>query len=376
MTLGCHFKTIVRLFDKKDNKSMRELPPTGTTALASIPVSYTRLIAQELGMHSRNLPELLSETDLSVNQLLDEATRLTAGQQIQIIENALQLSGDAGFGLRLGRRLTPSVHGPMGYLASSSPNLLAAVEAVQAFLPTRISFVRLELSQESDQLVIHCSFAVDMSPAVSRFMAEICTMGFLACAEFIVGRPAHEVEIRFAHPDPGADAGYGEQVPGRVSFGNHGIVVLVPMDLCRIANVSASHENYALARRQCESILASLRGKAGSYRRQIETMMLSHPTGTLTEEDAAAALFVSKRTLARRLREEGTGFRRIRDDILARQARSYLLAGQLSVDAIAELLDYHDSANFRRAFKRWYGMPPDQYRLEAEHPLPPGAHLV
>lgn len=375
MTGGSHFKTIVRLFDKKDNKTMSERLSAATPALASIPASYTRLIAQELGMHTRDLPELLSETDLAVNQLLDEATRLTARQQIQIIENALRLSKDAGFGLRLGRRLTPSAHGPMGYLASSSPNLQAAIEAIQAFLPTRISFVRLNLAQDNGYLIIRCSFDVDMSPAVSRFMAEICTMGFFACAEFIIGRPAHEVETRYAHPDPGAGAGYGEQIPGRVTFGNDGVVVRVPMELCRIPNVSANHESYALARKQCEAILASLRGAPDSYRRQIETMMLSHPTGTLTEEDAAAALFVSKRTLARRLRAEGTGFRQIRDEILARQARSYLRDGKLSVDAIATLLNYHDSANFRRAFKRWYGMPPDRYRLEAEQQLPSGPHL-
>ena len=91
--------------------------------------------------------------------------------------------------------------------------------------------------------------------------------------------------------------------------------------------------------------------------------MLSYPSGSLTEEAAAAALFISKRTLARRLKSEGTGFREIRDDILARQAKNHLLDNRLSVDATAALLNYHDSANFRRAFKRWFGVSPDQYRL-------------
>ncbi|MCC1495333.1 AraC family transcriptional regulator [Alcanivorax sp. 1008] len=345
---------------------MSQLPRADSAVLTSIPASYTRLIAQELGMHARDLPDLLSETDLTVEQLLDEATRLSTKQQIQVIENALRLSQDEGFGLRLGKRLTPPAHGPMGFLASSSPNLLAAVEAIQAFLPTRVSFVQLSLNQNDDKLVISCTFDVEMRPEVSRFMAEICAMVFFSCAEFIIGRPAVEVETHFAHADPGASAGYAEHIPGSVSFSNDDIVVRVPMHLCRIPNVSANHESYALARKQCEAALANLRGAQHSYRRQIETMMLSHPTGTLTEEDAAAALFVSKRTLARRLKKEGVGFRQIRDDLLARQAKSYLRDGQLSVDAIATLLNYHDSANFRRAFKRWCGMPPDQYRIAGD----------
>jgi AraC-like DNA-binding protein len=345
---------------------MSELTRCGSPALTSIPTSYTRLIAQELGMHARDLPELLSETHLTVDQLLDEATHLTAQQQIQVIENALRLSNDAGFGLRLGRRLTPPAHGPMGYLASSSPNLLAAIEAIQAFLPTRISFARLDLSQRNGQLIIRCSFDVEMHPAVSRCMAEICTMGFFSCAEFIIGRPAYEVETHFAHADPGASAGYANLIPGSVTFSNDDIFVRIPMDLCWIPNVSANYESYALALTQCEATLANHRGAPDSFRRKIETMMLSHPTGGLTEEDAAAALFVSKRTLARRLKEEGVGFRQIRDETLSRQAKSYLRDGRLSVDAIATLLNYHDSANFRRAFKRWCGMSPDKYRLAGD----------
>ncbi|WP_417531309.1 AraC family transcriptional regulator ligand-binding domain-containing protein [Marinobacter lipolyticus] len=341
---------------------MNQITPANPTALASIPTSYTRLIAQELGMQARNLPELLCGTHLTVEQLLDEATRLTAQQQIQIIENALRLSEDDRLGLRIGRRLTPAVHGPMGYLVSSSPDLLAAIEAFQAFLPTRVSFVRMDLSQSNGHLIIRFNLNAKMSPEGSRFMAEICALAMVSCAEFIIGRPARELETCFVHPDPGPDAGYADHIPGRFSFSRDELLLRVPMELCRIPNVLANHESYALAREQCEAILANLSGEPDSCQRQIETMMLSLPIGALTEEDAAAALFISKRTLSRRLKQEGVGFRQIRDEILARQARSYLRDGRLSVEAIATLLNYHDSASFRRAFKRWSGMTPDRYR--------------
>jgi AraC-like DNA-binding protein len=78
--------------------------------------------------------------------------------------------------------------------------------------------------------------------------------------------------------------------------------------------------------------------------------------------EAAAALFICKRTLARRLKAEGTSFRQLRDGILSQQAIGYLRDSSVSVEAIAELLNYHDSANFRREFKRWFGVTPDQYR--------------
>ena len=112
-------------------------------------------------------------------------------------------------------------------------------------------------------------------------------------------------------------------------------------------------------------MLARLQTPEPDYRTRLKKMMLSRPPGTLSEEEVAAALFMSKRTLARKLKNENSGFRQIRDEILSQQATGYLCDSPLSIEAIAPLLNYHDTASFRRAFKRWLGMPPEQYRRHA-----------
>jgi AraC-like DNA-binding protein len=117
-----------------------------------------------------------------------------------------------------------------------------------------------------------------------------------------------------------------------------------------------------LALQQCQKQRAQLQSDKASYQHRVETMLLEHPPGTINEEDVAAALFMSKRSLARRLAEESTGFRQIREQLLAGQAANYLRESSLSVEAIATLLGYHDSANFRRAFKRWFAVTPADYR--------------
>ena len=94
-------------------------------------------------------------------------------------------------------------------------------------------------------------------------------------------------------------------------------------------------------------------------------MMLSRPPGTLSEEEAAASLFISKRTLARKLKNENSSFRKIRVEVRSKLAVSSVCNSQLSVEATATLLNYHDTASFIRAFKRWFGQTPDQYRQHA-----------
>ncbi len=98
---------------------------------ASIPSNYSRIIARELDLTVRQLPILLRGTALDVEQFLSEDSLLTPAQQVRVLRNALALSGQPEFGLRLGKRLTPATHGAMGFAASSCPDLLSALRRIR-----------------------------------------------------------------------------------------------------------------------------------------------------------------------------------------------------------------------------------------------------
>ena len=332
---------------------------------ADIPSNYSRLIARELGLAARQLPRLLRGTGLDVAQLLSEDSLLTAAQQIRILRNTLELSGKPEFGLRLGTRLTPATHGAMGFVANSSPNLFAALQAIHTFLPTRASFIQVHLRPVEDRLECLVNFQVPLDDDVERCLADTVVKVLFEFGEFIVGRPLYEAEACFAHPAPAYHAIYPDYLPGPIRFGCDQLMFKLPMALCQKPNASTNHENYRLALQQCESMLARLQTREPGYRTRLKKMMLSSPPGTLSEDEAAASLFMSKRTLARKLKQENSGFRQIRDEILSQQAAGYLYDSQLPIEAIAALLNYHDTASFRRAFKRWFGQPPNQHRQSA-----------
>lgn len=347
---------------------MLEIKNTASTdehlEIANIPSNYARLIGRELGLNIRELPKLLQFTQLSVNALMQDETLLTAKQLVQILQNSLALSEHADFGLRLGKCLTPTTHGSMGFLVNSSPNLLMALKAFQAFMPTRISFARLTLSYHPDSVSLSLHFDMPLSKAVYRLLSETCVVILFECAEFIVGSAIHQAKICFAYEEPDYGPAYAQYLSANYAFSSHEIKAEFPLSLCHIPNASANQESYLLAMRQCESMLQQLKSGKNSYVYHIQKMMLSSSLQELSEESIAASLFMSKRTLARKLALDGTSFREIRDSILSRQASSYLLESDLSVDAIATLLNYHDSANFRRAFKRWFDLPPSEYRFQ------------
>jgi AraC-like DNA-binding protein len=76
----------------------------------------------------------------------------------------------------------------------------------------------------------------------------------------------------------------------------------------------------------------------------------------------ARQLHISPRTLGRKLEHEGTNFKELLDDLRRRLALSYVGGHDLGLAEIAFLLGFSQSAAFHRAFKRWTGVTPLEYR--------------
>lgn len=95
----------------------------------------------------------------------------------------------------------------------------------------------------------------------------------------------------------------------------------------------------------------------------------------LLEGDGKAASLAEqfsmhRRTLARRLRIQGTTFLAVLDDVRYEVARSLLVDTALPVTRIASSLGYGDGTAFSRAFRRWSGTSPAQWRLRNKRPAP------
>lgn len=79
-------------------------------------------------------------------------------------------------------------------------------------------------------------------------------------------------------------------------------------------------------------------------------------------DDVAAELGITATTLRRRLEREGTSYQAIKDQLRSDVAIDYLCNSNLSVDEIAARLGFQDASAFHRAFKRWNGLQPGEYR--------------
>lgn len=99
---------------------------------------------------------------------------------------------------------------------------------------------------------------------------------------------------------------------------------------------------------------------AHSMAARLERLMLENKSSFPSLSVSARLLNLTPRTLHRRLRDEGASYKEVLESVRRRLAREYLNGRNVGVKEAGYLLGYTDAANFRRAFRRWFGVPPSQ----------------
>jgi AraC-like DNA-binding protein len=328
-----------------------------------VPCSYTRIVARELGMQERDLPQLLIGTGLSASSLLTaENTYITSKQQMRVLNNAQHILGLPEFGLRLGRQLQPSSHGPMGYLVLSSPDVITALDSFAEFLPVRLPFSSVRITLDDRWLSCCLTLKINAKPVVRRVLQECFALMIQSVVESVLGRELRDARIDLAHEKPEHHVLYGEYLHSPVYFSRKSSAFLIPAEVARFPNASGNSDAYALAQNVCRGILDQMPASNLSTADRVRRLLLSAPIGSLTASDVACTLFVTKRTLQRRLERESTSYREITEKLHSELAVRHLREPGQTVESIALLMGYFDTAAFRKAFHRWHGQSPAQYR--------------
>jgi AraC-like DNA-binding protein len=117
-----------------------------------------------------------------------------------------------------------------------------------------------------------------------------------------------------------------------------------------------------LLERQADEMLGRLR-RPDTESAALEAVLARRVAGGDTAiASVARELGTSSRTLQRRLAAEGTSYQAVLDRVRRGAAEGYLADSTLSVGEVAYLLGYSEPAAFHRAFRRWRGLTPLEYR--------------
>ncbi|MDJ0852981.1 MAG: AraC family transcriptional regulator [Myxococcota bacterium] len=251
--------------------------------------------------------------------------------------------------------------GMLSYLAQAQPTLEEALERFRQFAALAGDDFGIELSRGPT----HATLRVDVQSQRDEVAAPLrenavglIVLGLRAATSPGV-RPS---EVRFPHARRGP-AGEVERVLGApVRYGQPRCEIVLPADALdrRLTRANLQIARLLETEASEQLALAAARDVAGraaeAARRELRA------GGDPAPESVARTLGLSVRTLQRRLREESTSFRAVRDAVRCELAEAWLADASLSISQVAERLGFSDVASFDKAFKRWTGEVPRAFR--------------
>ncbi|MBU0782628.1 MAG: AraC family transcriptional regulator [Gammaproteobacteria bacterium] len=323
------------------------------------PTAYTRTLAREQGLDHKGQLLLLKGTRLSPADLLEFNKYIDAETQAVIVRNALQLSNNPVLGLRWGANLHLAAHGPLGTLIASSPTLGHAWKATEKFHDTRGGFARMEGHIASDHFAVIINMGIELDE-VGRFFCEAVLATMVNHLGMIIGNSSPALRIELAYSAPAYAEQYPEFLHAPCLFGRPKTKIVIPHGLALMPNPMADPETHDMALARCEQLLLEQRHPR-NWAARVTELLRSNPGQIWTCEQVASHFHLSSRTLMRYLRHEYTSYQTLRDSELARQAKLSLLVSNNSVESVALSLGYQEVSNFRRAFKRWFGISPQAF---------------
>lgn len=326
-------------------------------------------------MEDRGVPleRLCRGLGFTHTDLLDRHLLLSHQQVRSLILRAQAVTREPALGIACGARQTPVSWGLMGLAMLTCETFGEAIE---------YSMVR----QDAGGAMLHNMFEVrgreahlDVMPRlfdleIEPFLVEDNFAGGVAVSRYMVGPEFAPLRIDFAFPRPAHDEVYRRffHCPVRFDAGRSRMTIESHWLGARLPGYDRI--TCGLVREQLNTLLHKPIGRNDLVESLANRLRVAVDERT-QQRELAHMVNVSERTLRRRLEAQSVSYRALRDETRFERARDLLARTSMTMAQVADAVGYSDARAFRRAFKRWSGTLPTDYRAAAVAAAP-APHLL
>ncbi|WP_430459553.1 AraC family transcriptional regulator [Thalassolituus sp. LLYu03] len=305
---------------------------------------------------------LLDEQGLDLAQLEKEPeSRIAIDTMTRFWLRVEERTGNPAFGLEVARHVQPMHFRALGLLMLTSDNMATVVDKLGRYHAMISNSVNIRVIYQPDRV----GFAVDplagvpISPlAVDGFFATL--MGF---ARQLTGHDTPLLGVDLMRPQPADSGPWARCYHFMPQFQQATNCLWFDRRALQLSEIAGDPHLAVANEAQVKLYLQKM--NALSWRERVRNSVQALlEQGEPTLADVAGLLTVSERSLRRHLQQENTSFRECLTEVRSALAAFYLTDTDHNLTEISLRLGFSDSANFSKAFQRWYGLAPGQYRLQ------------
>jgi AraC-like DNA-binding protein len=345
-------------------RSIGERTPAGRardTGLASMGQMFRRL----LEMHGLDAVELARQAGVDLSTIPAPTDRIEADKLDAILRLAIPLIRDPAFGLQAARCWHPSNLGVLGHAWLSSSTLRTGLKRMSRYfrLVGERAITEIEESRQGVKVRFWAKRGNPAVVAVAAVLVDVAMALLLDMCRMNAGAALRPMAASLRRGRPENVDAYERFFGCPVRFSaEENAFVLSAKDADR-SLPSSNKQLAAVFDRMLTEELARL-DKSDVIARCRATVLENLPSGEASAKEAARQLHMSPRTLQRKLAEAQTTYVQLVDDTRKDLALRYIEDPRRSVTDITFSLGFSQPSAFTRAFRRWTGLAPSEYRAK------------
>ncbi len=330
---------------------------------ASTLSSWALLVARALKADGHDSEAIFERAGLDPAKLKDPDARYPIAGMARLWRLATQAAGDPYFGLRAASFWHPTTLNALGYSWMASDNLRDAIGRMSRYSRLVTTAADLSLEEYDD----HFAFKIETLTArshVSNEAIDAALATFVKMCRVSYGEDFSPVRVVTTRPEFDDPAPYEAFFRAPVEYSARENALYFSKDALDSHLPTANPQLARVNDQVVTEYLARFDKGSTAIRVRVKLVDLL-PAGNVSQQDVAESLHMSLRTLQRKLAGEDTSYKKILDETRRELANQYLREGSLSVSEVTYLLGFSEPSNFARAFKRWTGRSPTEFRTAA-----------
>lgn len=301
---------------------------------------------------------VIAALEIDGDVLEDSDRRVPRRVLYRLWELMVEATGDDALGLHIAAATQPGGFAVLDYAMRNSPTVGEAYRQMSRYSHVLHDGVDIAIVEDGELVKLRYR-----EPAGSpRHIAEWIVATWLVVGRQISGIDWDPVSVAFQHPAPADTSAHRSLFCAPIEFVATDNELALRAELLERPAREADPQLFSVLSRYADALLAQLPSTQTIVDRVRHVVAELLRGGDPTLKSVARHLGVAPRTLQRRLKVEGVSFQSVLDDVRCALAKQYLGDAAIAIEETAFLLGFSEPSAFNRAFKRWTGATPSEFR--------------